>query len=121
MKATIKTAIILAIFAITMYSCKKDKDTTIRVTSITIYPTEDISLEVGETITLTATVLPADAENKNIIWSSMGNNATVNAATGEVKCEKAGMSITIIAKATDGSETKAAKTITTIEPPESDD
>ena len=44
-------------------------ETTIAVTSITLNQSS-LTLEVGQTSQLTATVLPADATNKNIVWSS---------------------------------------------------
>ena len=35
------------------------------------------TMKVGETVQLNATVLPANATNKNVIWSSSNSNATV--------------------------------------------
>ena len=49
--------------------------------SVTLSQTE-ATLEIGETVTLTATVLPADAENKNVSWSS--SDAYVASVVGGV-------------------------------------
>jgi uncharacterized protein YjdB len=43
-----------------------------------------ISLEVNSAYTLTATVLPADAVNKNVTWSSSNNNVATVDSSGEV-------------------------------------
>ncbi len=42
---------------------------TVAVTGVTVAPTSD-SIQVGEDLTLTATVEPANATNKNVTWSS---------------------------------------------------
>lgn len=50
------------------------------VTSVTLNK-NTLSLEVGGSETLIATVLPTDATNKNVIWSTSNNSvATVNSA-----------------------------------------
>jgi hypothetical protein len=57
----------------------------IPVESVSVTPATATLTEVGETVALTATVLPADATDKTVTWSS--NNAavaTVDAATGVV-------------------------------------
>jgi|GEM_PF-4120612 len=44
-------------------------DGTLRVTSVTVQPTS-VNLSVGESATITATVRPAIAENRAVVWSS---------------------------------------------------
>lgn len=52
---------------------------TINVTDITLDKTTITNLNVGETSTITATVIPTNATNKSIVWSSSDNNiATVD-------------------------------------------
>ena len=70
----------LAIAAVLFTACKKDKaqEQGIPVTGVTLNQTE-LMLEVGDTATLIATVEPADATNKTVIWTSSNSAvATVN-------------------------------------------
>ena len=84
----------------------------VKVTGITITPTEDVTVEAGKTVTLTATVTPANATNKNVTWSSDNKDiATVDAQTGIVTGVKAGAA-TIRAAAADGSSVAATKSVT---------
>jgi uncharacterized protein YjdB len=50
----------------------------IAVTGVTVAPTT-LSLGIGASSLLTATVLPANATNKNVTWSSSSTNVTVDA------------------------------------------
>ncbi len=82
------------------------------VTGITLNITEK-TLKIGESATLTATVTPEDASNKNVIWTSSDNTiATVE--SGVVKALKVGQA-EITAKTEDGSF-EAKCTITVIQP-----
>lgn len=68
----------------------------------------------GKKLTLKAEVTPADATNKNVVWSSSNKKyATVN-AKGVVTTKKAGAgkTVTITAEAQDGSGIKATYKIT---------
>ena len=87
-------------------------DKTTLVTSITINPLEDVRVEVGKTTSLSAIVLPDNATNKNVTWSS-GNTgiATVNAQTGVVTGVGAGTA-TIRATAADDGGASASKNVT---------
>jgi len=78
------------------------------VTSITLSQTA--SVEVNKTISLVANVLPADAKNKEIEWSSNSSNATVS-SSGVVTGKAVGTAI-ITAKAKDGSGKIATCTLT---------
>ena len=69
------------------------------VTSITIPSTASVS--AGATTTLTATVLPANATNKTLTWTS-NDTTTATVSGGVVTGIKAG-SVTVTAKSTDGS------------------
>ena len=87
----------------------------IPVTGITI--TGDASVETGKTVTLTATVVPSNASNKNVTWSSLNTGiATVNAQTGVVMGASEGTA-TIRATAADGSGVTADKSVTVTAPP----
>ena len=73
----------------------------ILVKSITVYPHSG-TLTVGNSASLSATVCPEDAENKNVVWSSSNTSiATVNPNSGLVYAKKAG-NVIIYADADDG-------------------
>lgn len=80
-----------------------------KVTNITI-TNKNPKIAAGKKVALTATVLPANATNTKLTWTSSNTKwATVNADTGLVKTKKAGKgkTVTITATATDGSGIKA--------------
>ena len=75
-----------------------------------VYPVESVSLDKtsyemteGDEFTLTATVKPDNATNKNITWSS-SNNSVASVSNGKVTALKAGAA-TITVKTEDGSKT----------------
>ena len=62
----------------------KASDKTVHPASVSIAPTS-LDLEAGNKATLTATVLPADAKDKTVTWSSnLPAIVSVDAVTGEV-------------------------------------
>lgn len=82
---------------------KDNPEETVTVNSITLSST-NVSLEVGEELTLQATFSPAEAEEGTVVWSSSDDNvasvsqegkisaltpgeATISVATGDVKAE----------------------------------
>ena len=84
---------------ITVKAKEQPKPSTVEVTSITLNKAS-VTLEEGKTTTLTATVNPSNATNKNITWSSNNTNvATVN--NGTITAKKAGTA-NIIAKSNNG-------------------
>ena len=79
----------------------------IPVSSVAINNAPTEALFVNSTGTLTATVLPDDATDKNVTWSSSDSDyVSINAETGEyeVKGTKGYGSATITATATNGTE-----------------
>ena len=84
-------------------------------TSITLAPTNPTIL-VGSTQQLTATVLPANARNKNVTWvSSVPANATVS-STGLVTAVKSGTSV-ITCTSVESNTILATTTVTVTNPP----
>ena len=73
--------------------------TGVNVTGLTLTP-ETLELNEGDTQTLTAAVVPADASNKNIIWTS-SNDKAVTVDNGTVTAVKAGTAV-ITAETEDG-------------------
>ena len=60
------------------------EDTTIAVSDIELGEYEDV-LNVGETLSLSATVLPVDATNSNVTYKSSDESIATVKSTGEVK------------------------------------
>ena len=82
----------------------------VAVSSVTVSP-KTLSLTAGEKQTLSATVLPAEATNKTVAWTSNAAAiASVNATTGEVTAVAAGTA-TITATA-DGKSDACTVTVT---------
>ncbi len=77
------------------------KSNTIEVTSVSL-STEYATLEIGETLQLTATAYPTNATNRSISWSSDDNSVATVSSNGLVTAKAAGK-VWIRARATDGS------------------
>lgn len=81
------------------------------VASVALAPNR-ASMNTGETILITASVLPTNASNKGIIWSwESKDGASIILTNGAVKAMKAG-TVTVTAKAADNSGKSATCTIT---------
>ena len=105
-----RLSFLTAIFAIALVSCKKE--TVINVNGITIVLPSGTgtSLNVGSSITVTATVTPADATNKGVTLTSSNSaviSVTETASGWTIKAESIGTA-TLTAKAKD----EGGKTIT---------
>lgn len=85
---------------------------TIPVTGVALSPTS-ANLEIGGTLTLTATVTPADATNPALAWTS--DDPLVAAVENGVVTALAAGKATITATATDGSGVKAACAVTVVD------
>ena len=83
------------------------------VTGVTLSHTS-ATLTEGEELTITATISPNNATNKNLTWSS-SNSSVASVVNGKVKALKAGYS-TVSVKTEDGNKT-ANCNITVVEPP----
>ena len=70
-----------------------------------------LSLEVGETGKLSATVLPASATDKSITWSSRNTDVASVNSNGTVNAKKAGTAV-ITATATNGKSASCTVTVT---------
>lgn len=68
--------LLLSIFAITLLGCKEKEDPSIPVKSVTVAPAS-VTLEVGQSETLTATVSPEKADDKTVTWSSSDTDIAI--------------------------------------------
>jgi uncharacterized protein YjdB len=78
----------------------------VAVTSVSVSPTS-ASVAVGATTTLTATVAPSNATNKNVTWSSSNIGVATVSSTGVVTGVAAGTA-TITVTTQDGAKTATA-------------
>ena len=73
---------------VTSFGLLFSKDNIVPVTSVSL-DKEYIGLKVGESKTLTATVLPLDATNKSLIWAS-SNETIATVVDGVISAKKVG-------------------------------
>ena len=94
------------------YSENGTIDKLVAVSSITIDGEQTLTLKVNEVATLAATVLPDNATDKTIEWTSSDNDV-VEVARGRLLAHKAGDAV-ITATAKDGQGAKATVTVKVI-------
>lgn len=83
----------------------------VKVTGVSVTPAE-VSLEEGETASLTASVTPANAADKSVSWSSSKPSVATVDESGVVTAVKAGEA-TVTVTTTDGSFTAESKVTVT--------
>lgn len=103
------TATISALGPVALIDTKESTGST-EVTSVTLNKYA-LSLEVGKTGKLTATVLPASAADKSITWSSSKTDVASVSSNGTVTAKKAGTAV-ITATATNGKSASCTVTVT---------
>jgi uncharacterized protein YjdB len=86
---------------------------TIPVTGVTVSPTI-LSVNVGSTSFLTATVLPANATNKNVSWTSSNPTVATVSSTGVVSGITTGSAIITVTTVSGGFTASSAVTITPV-------
>ncbi|MDR2287162.1 MAG: Ig-like domain-containing protein [Prevotellaceae bacterium] len=64
-----KMALVCLFTVVAISSCKNDEKDPVEVTGVTLNKTE-LTLNVGSSETLTATVMPNDADNKTVTWTT---------------------------------------------------
>ena len=89
-------------------ACNKQPET-ISVTGITLNPTSYELIE-GESITITATVTPSDAANKNVQWSSSNPDIQVSNGTVTTSFKPGAATTTVNGREMLGKGTITAKT-----------
>lgn len=86
----------------------------VKVTSISLNKTS-LSMEIGQTETLSATVYPNNATNKNVTWKSSNTSVATVSSNGTVTAVSKGTS-TITCTANDGSGVSTSCVVTVTEP-----
>ena len=110
MKRILYLLTISALLVATFTNCKKDKDVAVIGVKLNNYY---LTLEVGETKTLIATVLPSDASDKLVSWRSTDPTVATVTSSGEIAARSDGKT-TIIVTTNEGNYTaKCAVTIIT--------
>lgn len=116
MKYFVRTAAVLCVFAAILLGCKTNVTTSIAVSGVTL-DKATVTLIEQETVTLKATVKPANAANKKVTWSSDKPDVAAVDKDGKVTAHKAGEA-TITVTTTDGGKTASCKvTVTAKAPP----
>lgn len=91
----ILTAVLCGAIALLLVSCEKEKEIAVTSVSITQASAE---MYIGETVQLSATVLPSDATDKSVTWTSSKQSVATVSSTGKVTAIDEGVS-TITASA----------------------
>lgn len=87
---------ILLITAIAIVACGKgneDVNKVVEVNSVAITPTGPITLAIGDEVTLTATIAPENATNKQVTWSSDNSSVATVTDGGVVRALAVGTAI----------------------------
>lgn len=88
------TTVLCGAAALLMASCGKEKEKeekVIAVTSVSISQSA-VEMKIGETVQLKATVLPADATDKHITWTSSKQSVAIVTSDGLVSALAEGSS-----------------------------
>ena len=108
MKYFMRTLAVLSVFAAILLGCKTNVSSdSVAVTSVTLNKSE-VTLEQGTSEKLTETVLPAEATNKKVTWSSGNTTVATVGQDGTVQAKTAGEAI-ITVTSEDGGKTATCK------------
>lgn len=106
------TKVTLSTQSLFVFAVPKTKD--ISVKGVSISPEGEVSLLVGDTVDLNASVTPADATNKNVTWSVSDGNVVDLSSTADPAVKVTGLttgSATVTVTTQDGGHT-ASRSVT---------
>ncbi len=122
MRTKFLNKVIIATFvsAIFLTGCKeRPQNEVVRVTDVTVSPTE-LTLNVGDNGTLQYQVMPTNATNKSVSWTSSDKSVVEVQTDGTIKALKAGTA-TVTVTTEDGAKTATCKvTVNNATPPNPD-
>ena len=104
---TFFAALMVAILGVACGDPKPEEPKTIAVTGVTLSPASKV-LAPGDSVQLTATVAPEDADDKSVVWSSSKESVATVSDEGLVSAVSEG-SATITVKTVDGDKTATCK------------
>ena len=99
--------LMVAILGVACGDPKPEEPKTIAVTGVTLSPASKV-LAPGDSVQLTATVAPEDADDKSVVWSSSKESVATVSDEGLVSAVSEG-SATITVKTVDGDKTATCK------------
>jgi uncharacterized protein YjdB len=103
--------ILTAALVLGCWACgEKEENPVIAVSSVSVSPTS-VSIVAGTSATVTATVLPEDADNKAVAWAS-ANSAVATVAAGVITGIAAGTTTVTVTTADGGRTASVAVTVT---------
>lgn len=111
---TFFAALMVAILGVACGDPKPEEPKTIAVTGVTLSPASKV-LAPGDSVQLTATVAPEDADDKSVVWSSSKESVATVSDEGLVSAISEG-SATITVKTVDGDKTATCKITVESEP-----
>jgi uncharacterized protein YjdB len=85
-------------------TCSSNEPTDVPVTDLTVTP-KNATLTVGDSVTLTATVSPDNATNKDVTWTSSDSNVATVSSAGVVKALAAGTANIVVKSASNSEKT----------------
>lgn len=85
---------------------------TVKVADVSVFP-KTITLQIGKTYDLMATVTPSDATDKGVVWASSADDIATVDGNGRITAVAAGMA-DITARTADGSDKLAKATVKVI-------
>jgi uncharacterized repeat protein (TIGR02543 family) len=94
---------------------------TIATTGVTIPGADTRNIRVGETVTLSANVLPANATNRNVTWTSSDSNVASVNANGVVTGVAVGTAVITVTTAAGGHTAQVTINVTAAEVDDDDD
>lgn len=100
-------SVLLLCVTVVLASCEKDDDP-VSVSGVTLNK-ETLMLKPGDKETLTAAIVPDDADDKAVTWGSSSDEIVTVSATGEVTAVKVGTATITVTSVSDKTKSKSCE------------